>query len=246
MEREYAKRELERFCSFPIGSANAVLEAFAGLPGAIVGRGGGKENFVYVPGKRADRMVLAAHADTVWDEAYGGDKYTCQRLKEKSGVYSGVKRDVGIGADDRAGCAILWCLKESGHSLLVLDGEEHGQRGAHYLRNEFPALAEEIDSHAYVLQLDRRGKEDYKTYDLPVTDEFKRFVEENTGFRDAGNLARTDIVVLCKKICGANLSVGYYDEHSSHETLVFDDWFRTLTLVEKMIGGRQKRYPLKG
>ena len=39
----------------------------------------------------------------------------------RSGVY-----DEGIGADDRAGCAILWLLKDSGHSLLVTNGEEIG------------------------------------------------------------------------------------------------------------------------
>lgn len=96
-----------------------------------------------------------------------------------------------------------------------------------------------------MMQLDRRNSRDYKCYRIPVTDEFKSFIEEETQFVDAGNTAYTDIVTLCYKICGVNLSVGYYNEHSSSETLVFDEWYHTLEVANNMLNKEQKRFLLK-
>ena len=54
----------------------------------------------------------------------------------EDGVYSSGDDLCGIGADDRAGCAMLWLLRDSGHSLLILDGEEHGQVGAAFFARQ--------------------------------------------------------------------------------------------------------------
>lgn len=243
MTKHSARKVLEEFLSFPVCSAAPVLRKFAELDGAVSCIRDGKENFVYVPGTREDRIVLAAHADAYWDTLYAWDTVQHSVKKTREGYVSGVP-DRGFGADDRAGCAMLWLLRNSGHSLLVLDGEEHGQRGAHAIRESCPALFSEINSHNYIIQLDRRGSSDYKFYYLPVTDEFRDFVRNSTGYSDAGMNSRTDIVVLCDKICGVNLSVGYYNEHKPEEKLVFDEWFNTLKIVEKMIKGPQKRFEL--
>lgn len=245
ISRITAKKALEEFLSMPINSSCPVLEKFAALEGAVSVIEEGKENFVYVPGKRSDRAVLAAHADTVWDEAYVESGFK-SRPREKNGVYSNgaLRVRCGIGADDRAGCAMLWLLRESGHSLLILDGEEHGQRGAWELRRFHTELFAEINAHSYIVQLDRRGSSDYKFYNIPVTEEFRAFVESSTGYSDAGKNARTDIVVLCDTVCGVNFSVGYYDEHTEKEKLVFDEWYGTLCKVENMITPPQKRFPL--
>ena len=246
MEKQQAKTTLEHFLSLPLRSSAEVMAEFARLPDAICGFDGGKQNFVYIPGTRPDRVLLAAHADTVWDDAYGAQGDLSQRILFEDGVYKGAVSGHGIGADDRAGCAMLMLLKDSGHSLLILDGEERGQIGAHHLEVEYPALFEEINSHAYAIQLDRRGSIDYKVYKLPVSDAFLRFIEEQTGYEDAGRNARTDIVVLCKKMCGVNLSIGYYDEHTEKERLVFDEWYHTLQIVEALLQKPQKHYPLNG
>ncbi len=217
---------------------------FAKLPGAVSCFDGGKRNFVYVPGTRKDRVVLVAHADTVWDSGYNQGEIYTQSLTFENGVYSGTNSDCGIGADDRAGCAILWLLKDSGHSLLIADGEEHGQIGSNHIRSAYPDLFDEINDHSYIIQFDRRGSSDYKFYNLPVSDEFRDFIETKTGYSDAGRAARTDIVTLCGKICGVNLSIGYYDEHTAYERLVFSEWLHTLNVVNDFLKKDQKRYPL--
>jgi hypothetical protein len=65
-----------------------------------------------------------------------------------NGVFQSANRIRGIGADDRAGCAILWLLKDLGHSLLITDGEEKGGIGSKWLMNdtENADIAEEINT----------------------------------------------------------------------------------------------------
>jgi hypothetical protein len=239
-----AKKVLEHFCSFPLTSSIDVLNEFAKLPEAIPCFHGNKNNFVYIPGTRADRVILVAHADTVWDSEYGSDGDIVQKLKFEKGIYSGTNTCYGIGADDRAGCAMLWLLKDSGHSLLVTDGEERGQFAANYIRSTIPELFEEINNHCYAIQFDRRGRNDYKTYNLPISQEFIDFIKGKTKYIDAGRNARTDIVALCDKICGVNLSIGYYNEHSASEILVFKEWLHTLNMVSELLKEEQKQYPL--
>ena len=255
--REYELKILMHFLSFRPESSLPVLLQFSLLDNAVVHLDGGKNNFVYVPGKRSDRALLIAHADTVWDTYYyqsgkREDDVAVRQLRKqkhrpviRDGIISqrGWK-EWGLGADDRAGCAMLWLLKNSGHSLLVTDGEEHGQIGANYLIGHYPGLAEELNGHSYMIQFDRRGNNDYKTYRLPVTDEFRSYIEEKTGFCDAGMTARTDIVALCKKICGVNLSIGYHNEHKPQETLVYRDWLNTYRIAERLLRDEQPGFPL--
>lgn len=249
---------LMRFLSFRPERSDQVLSLFSELEGAIPHVDGGKNNFVYIPGKRPDRVVLVAHADTVWDLFYLKElyPYTDPELAEKlphmihdpvfdgKTVFQNGWSGWGLGADDRAGCAMLWLLKDSGHSLLVTDGEEHGQIGSHYLTDHYPALSEELNAHSYMIQLDRRGSSDYKTYNLPVTGAFCRFIRWHTGCRDAGKTSRTDIVALCRTVCGVNLSIGYRNEHSPAEQLSYASWLKMLTKLSRMLEKKQPRFPL--
>ena len=86
MDKESAKRVLEEFCSFPISSADEVLYKFKNLPRAISRFDGDKRNFVYIPGTREDRVLLVAHADTVWDPFYNRFPTGKQSLCENNGV----------------------------------------------------------------------------------------------------------------------------------------------------------------
>ena len=68
--------------------------------------------------------------------------------------------------------------------------------------------------------------------------EFEDFIEHSTGYTNAGKRAFTDIVTLCKSsesCCGVNLSVGYYDEHTSYETLNIAEWTNTLKIMADLI-----------
>lgn len=237
------ERELDRFLQLRIDTPEQVFEIFRALPGAVEAHGPGRHGFLYVPGTRKDRCLLAAHADTYFDSAYLGTS-ACGGAVCENGIYRSVTPRCGFGADDRAGCAILWLLRNSGHSLLITDGEEHGQRGAHYLCEEYPELFRELNKHSFILQLDRRNGNDYKCYSLPVTKKFLRYIEEETGFVRAESPGRTDIVALCDTVCGANLSVGYRNEHTAEETLCVSEWLHTLDVVRRMLEKPLKRYPV--
>ena len=242
IDKQYATEVLLGFLAKPLDSARTVLEEFAALAGARYYEEGRAYRHVYIPGTRPDRVLLVAHADTVWD----GQVKIKQTPVLRDGVIRGEDRTVGLGADDRAGCAILWLLRESGHSLLVLDGEEYGSVAAHHIEEELPELFAELNAHAYVVEVDRRQDRNYKVYDLPVTQEFRAFIEDATGYREADRRSSTDIRVLCRDICGVNLSIGYYNEHTEEEYLVVDEWYRTLTLLEAMLAPPQRKYLLEG
>ena len=243
---------LMHFLSFSPEDSLPVLREFAALDRARSCFAGMKNNFVYIPGTRKDRVLLVAHTDTVWDRVYmNGYGYEFHPgehkpvLLENGTVRQGGWPEWGLGADDRAGCAILWLLRLSGHSLLLTDGEEHGQVGAHFLMDYHPETAAEINAHRYMIQLDRRNSRDYKTYALDVTDRFRLHVRSYTGYEDAGSSSRTDIVALCRRICGVNLSIGYYQEHTPGEYLVLEHWLNTYHTVRRMLEGEQPQFLLK-
>ena len=244
LTKENVKKVLEEFISMPIDSSNNVLEKFSLLPNAIYHNDGSKKNFVYIEGTREDKVLLVAHTDTVWDKYYEELDDCTQSIYEKNGVYYGTNPEFGIGADDRAGCAILWLLKDMGHSLLIVDGEEYGQIGSKHIKRNYPDIYDKINNHSYIIQFDRRNGKDYKVYNLPVSQEFIDFIENNTKYEDAGRFASTDIVVLCNEICGVNLSIGYYNEHHSDEHLVFDEWYNTLIIAYELLLKKQSKYPL--
>ena len=223
---ESACAVLREFLALP-HRAELVLEKFAALPGAIRKAGDKGEGFVYIPGTRQKGVLLVAHADTVGREdlpvALEEDD---QRIRNKEGI---------LGADDRAGCAMLWLLKEMGHGLLITDGEEGGSFGAKFMKNEVPELFDEINSrYQFMIQIDRCGKDDFKCYKVG-TEGFRAFVEEKTHFSEPDRLRGTDIVHLCRDICGVNLSCGYHEEHTDSEYIIKEEWFNTLLILEKWL-----------
>lgn len=240
---------LKEFLQYPLTSGEKIFEKFEQIPGAVHRKGDGLKEFMYIKGKKENKVVLAAHVDTVWDNHYlYFSKENNFESKEKE-VYPIIKEeetengllfrsgfdDYGIGADDRAGCAILWLLKDSGHSLLLLNGEEHGQIGATWLKEENEDIFEEIQNkHQFVIQFDRRHGEDFKCYNVG-TDEFRKFIEKETGYSEPDRDSRTDIVVLCEKICGVNLSVGYRYEHKPKEHIYVNEWLNTYKIAKKLL-----------
>ena len=189
--------------------------------------GGEKEGFVYVPGTRENAVLLVAHADTAADER------SRIAIEENSRVI--FNRYGILGADDRAGCAMLWLLRELGHGLLVTDGEEMGGIGTAFLATAFPELYDELNCrYNFMIQIDRRGGNDFKCYNVG-TDEFRAYVAEKTGFAEPNRSSFTDIVGLCRDVCGANLSCGYHDEHTAMEYLVKQEWHHTLTLLRRWL-----------
>jgi hypothetical protein len=136
-----------------------------------------------------------------------------------------------LGADDRAGCAMVSILGPMlGHGILITDGEEHGQKGAKALMKRCRALAEELQSrYQFMVEFDRRMNRNFKCYDVG-TDEFREYIAAKTNYRNDGRSSYTDICTLAKDLCGVNLVTGFYNEHTSGEYLIKSDWLETLTL----------------
>lgn len=170
-------------------------------------------------------ITLVAHMDTVFH--FPPREFFYDR--EANVVWS----PEGAGADDRAGIfAILFILKSHFRpSIIFTTDEEKGCIGADGLAYDIPMALTETK---YVIQLDRRGKEDCVFYDCDNKD-FEKYVEK-FGFKTAiGSFS--DISVICPtwKIAGVNLSVGYFDEHTSSERLYVSYLFSTISKVIRML-----------
>lgn len=208
---------LKDFLNIPLGNSGEVFNKFTGISGAVH-RGRGLEQFLFIEGTRINRVLLIAHADTYWDNHYGGSVNAPQELYELNGIIR--NRKGGLGADNRAGCAMIWLLKEMGHSILITNGEEHGRKGSRWLMDKNHDIADSINfNHQFVVQFDRRNDRDFKCYSVG-TDEFRAHVRQYTGYSEPNRSSYTDIVTLCRNICGVNLSIGYRNEHSEDEHLV--------------------------
>ena len=238
LDREEAV--LHDFLSLPVNSSESVLSLFSALPGAIFRESGlhAGERFVFIPGARNDRVVLVAHADTVSE----GCGQPPRHILRKGNIITA--HHSVLGADDRAGCALLWLLRNTGHSLLIIDGEESGLTGSRWLREKNEEVFAELNSHSCMVQLDRRERKQFKTYNVG-TEAFAQHIARITGYVDAGKSSSTDICVLCRDICGVNFSVGYHHEHTANEFLDVSEWRETLSMLKTFLSGSQSLWKLK-
>ncbi len=222
-----------------LATQKEVLDSFHNIPGAY-SDGSGDTRFVFIDGTRKDKVLLVAHADTVFRNhsikiGFHNDIFfsKSRNLSYKNKAGETVKYGVGIGADDRAGCAIVWELQKLGHSILITSGEEIGGVGSNFLMR-FKYWREKINKeHQFAVQFDRKGANDIVFYDVG-TKAFKKYVSKSTGYVPASG-SFTDICNLCDDICGVNMSVGYYFEHSCNERLIYSQWLRTLNTAYKWL-----------
>ena len=234
---------LLRFLNTPLDCGDAIFEMFSQLPGAIVGKGQNPlQRYVYIPGTRKDRVVLVAHIDTIWDRAY---PYTFSEPREvilEDGIFKSSHPGCGIGADDRAGCAILWELRNCGHSVLITDGEEYGKHGAYYLKRYNKKLFRELNRHRYMIEFDWKGTNCCLFNQVDNTKKFKQHIIKDLGFLDSKHSGGTDLEALCCHICGVNLGIGYANWHSPAEQLVLADWENTLEKVRIFLEKKQPKF----
>lgn len=231
------------FLRVPLDSGDKIFARFSALPGAVAGEGSSPlQRFVYVPGTREDRVVLVAHIDTVWDRAYKRAFSEERDVLFADGVFSSANPDCGIGADDRAGCAMLWEMRESGHSLLITDGEEHGKFGARYLKKSHKKLFRELNRHCFMIELDWMGTDSCLYNQVDNTNKFKRYIEGGLGCVDSKKKGGTDLQHLCRRICGVNIGIGYCDYHKNSEKLILADWENTFAKLSAFLALPQKRF----
>lgn len=239
---EASRQILEKFLSCPIDSADAVFAEFEALPGAIAARGESPlERYVCIPGTVNKPIVLVAHCDTVWDESYGKPAQTTVFFED--GVFKGTNSQCGIGADDRAGCAMLWALRNCGHTLLLVNGEEKGKVGARYLKKSNPALFHKLNRHQFMIELDWRGTGGCLFNQVDYTKKFYRYVTQNLCFTDDEKPGGCDLQILCHRICGMNIGVGYHGYHRPGEYLSLEEWENTLNHLTELLAKPHPRFP---
>ncbi|MCU0327758.1 MAG: hypothetical protein MUE53_02100 [Chitinophagales bacterium] len=240
---------LKEFLSFPLNTTQPIFDKFLTLSGAefFENKDDGSERFLFIPGTREDKVVLVAHADTYFDQYNNKPFEKKHYLVEAGDFIQGIdenKDNCPIGADDRAGCAILWLLQDIGHTLLITDGEEIGLKGSNWLVNHNLKIKDWLNSHQFFVQFDRRNARDFKTYTVGTPD-FEAFISHHTNYTKPDNLARTDICALCTDLCGVNLSVGYYDEHTFNERINYKEWLHTLEVARRFLVKPLPRFSLK-
>ena len=238
-----AKQTVEMFLQIPVDKSEGVFDLFAGLPGAIYQKGAKPlERFVYIPGTRKDRVVLVAHGDTVWDENYGNPKTA--ELRFENGVFFSGSDCCGIGADDRAGCAMVWALRNSGHSLLIVDGEEKGKHGAKYLRAQHKKLFRELNRHRFMMEMDWAGTGGCLYNQVDNTNGFKAYIANKLGFVDSKKKGGCDLQILCQKVCGVNVGIGWNFCHTAKETLTLSQWESSYIALKSFLEQTHPRFPI--
>ena len=85
-----------------------------------------------------------------------------------------------------------------------------------------------------IFQLDRRGSDDCVFYDCDNPD-FTKYVE-SFGFKETyGSFSDISIIAPAWGVAAANLSVGYYLEHSNTEYLKCRELEKTIERVKKIL-----------
>lgn len=245
MDKTKEMETLELFLNKPVSSSRSVMREFAKLDGAVVHYPKKRGGFVYVPGTREDRVLLVARADTVWGCDYNHYKFPRQKPIFKNGCYVSSTGETGIGANNRAGCAILYLLRDMGHSLLILERQQYGFKLATYeLWARYHDLHDEMNRHRYMMEFDLDGADGLKYYDMPTSDDFMKYMADGFGYHEIpseGEVA-TDICELAHSICGVNVSAGVYNESTPKEKINYKQWLNTYTKARALLEGEQPHF----
>lgn len=184
------------------------------------------DNYWYFPDMQSDasRPLLVAHVDTVCSPFPPSElRRTGSRIRNPHGI---------LGADDRAGVfAALELRRRTGVGVLLCDEEESGAHGARAAAAELAPL---LKTHPYMVELDRKGHRQvvyYRTECAAFCDHI-----ESYGFtKEWGSFS--DISILSREldVPGANVSIGFNYQHTSHEYLDLFSLWDTIERVQRII-----------
>lgn len=180
-----------------------------------------EDGFLYAKGDVP--VLLVAHMDTVHKEQ-------CTSIIKDGEKLSSPQ---GIGGDDRCGVFIIANLVKKHHcSVLLLEDEEIGTVGARkFAKTDY---IKSLDVN-FMIEFDRKGNNDAVFYSCD-NEEFTNHVLDNTGYKLAYG-SFTDISVLMpeSKLCGVNLSCGYYNPHTVNEYVNYDEMMDTISAAQILI-----------
>ena len=137
---------------------------------------------------------------------------------------------------------MAWLLRDSGHSLLVLDGEEKGHWAAKYIVREHKALLKELNRHAYMLSLDFPGGNRCHYHGIPNRKRFCDYIEAKLDLKPVTRYFGADVSFLSRSACGVNVSVGYYKMHTPQEYLKLSEWYSMYETLYRVLSAVQPRF----
>ncbi len=180
-----------------------------------------EDGFLYAKGDVP--VLLVAHMDTV-------HKQLCAQIIKFGEKMSSPQ---GIGGDDRCGIFIIANLIKKYHcSVLLCEDEEIGTVGARKFTQTDYINSLDVN---FMIEFDRRGKNDAVFYTCDNKD-FTNHVLEHTGFKEAiGSFTDISVLMPASKLCGVNLSSGYYNAHTTNEYVVYDEMFDTINAAKALI-----------
>ena len=158
-------------------------------------------------------VMLVAHLDTVHEQPVRDICLSADRNILMS--------PQGIGGDDRCGIFALckiYRLSKIKPWLLFCCNEEVGGLGAKKfcLAHKQHQLPNEIDDLKFLVELDRKGKNDAVYYRCDNPD-FEAYIS-GKGFKTAqGSFSDISLIAPELDIAAVNLSCGYYAAHTRHE-----------------------------
>lgn len=175
-----------------------------------------EDGFLYAKGDVP--VMLVAHMDTVHKDP--------PSIIARSTDDNRISSPQGIGGDDRCGIYIIANIVKTLHcSVLLCEDEETGAIGANkFVRSEH---VKHLDIN-YMIEFDRRGSNDAVFYSCDNRD-FIDFVTDNTGYKETnGTFSDISVLMPATKLCGVNLSSGYYHEHTTDEYVMYDEMMATM------------------
>jgi len=201
-------------------------------------------NILVVKGVANTYPCVVSHMDTV--HKFVTDFRICIDAKNNDELFakSGDKQ-TGIGGDDKCGVfACLQLLKIIPEIKVVFfSREESGCQGSNKINHNF------FSDCRYIIQLDRRGKEDFiqtywgkKTINHRFSSEIG-FVKQKYGYKNAMGTV-TDCMKLWDAKVGIsciNLSCGYYQAHSSLEYISVSELWNSIKFTEEIISTLKPR-----
>lgn len=183
--------------------------------------------YVFAKGDEGMNVCVVAHADTVKSP-------TNLKYDAKLGKFSS---KTGLGADDRAGVFGLLELAREGARqgrrpcIILTNYEETGGTGARALAQNNVFRDYDID---FLIELDRAGNNDAVFYSCD-NKEFKKYVESFGFNEEYGSFSDISILMPHTGACGANLSIGYFNEHTDRETLLMRSTRHSINKVKDIL-----------
>jgi hypothetical protein len=169
--------------------------------------------FIYIPQKTPVIPVLiTAHFDTVYEKG----KFYFDPMKK---VFFG-----SCKGDDRAGLYICYeLMKQFNLYCVIFNYEELGGLGSKLFCEKYDKIVEAVKYNfmseiKFILAFDRANDNDCVFYSCDNLN-FQKYIE-SFGFKKAiGSFSDLSIIMPHFQKCGANLSCGFYNNHTKYEMI---------------------------